>query len=611
MSYELSRAEAQRQWTDPSPPIAVRGSLMTLVLLTASPFFFGPVLVWLLADRVRWRSGVDAFVLVAVAGILLLRVLPAAVAHGGITALGAGIAGLALPAVIERTRVFPSDGLRNTWRLVALIGMGMHGLLDGAALGGVGHGDPALLGIALACYRTAEGMALWWIARHVGLIPRAFAVLFPILTSIAGFALARSWEVQVAGATSMVAFAFLAGVALWVIVRAPGPEQHTRKQTGSLLGTALAVGLLVLIDVCAPLQEQMGSANHLSAIRTFGVLALESSGPVLFGFAIAGLMHSFSLDWLYRWMRRGPPVLQAGKGALIGLPLNVCSCSVLPLYRKLVSSNVPTRAGLAFLVTAPELGAATILLSTKLLGVEMTVFRVGAALALGMAVSLMTTAVVRGNALTAAALISVPPQAPAGSDIGRRLRAGFTYGFGELVDHTLPWVLLGMGIAAVLEPLIDPQAFVGLPVAGQVLAGVLAGIPLYVCAAGSTPLVALLLHKGLSTGAALAILLSGPATNLATFGLLTELHGKRLALATAGSMIVVTVVFAVAYQQFGSVPPVPLHEIAEEGHGPFAWVFVLILALLGGVSVHRQGVRGFIDRIADPHRRFHSQKGLG
>ncbi|MFC1816231.1 permease, partial [Thermodesulfobacteriota bacterium] len=55
----------------------------------------------------------------------------------------------------------------------------------------------------------------------------------------------------------------------------------------------------------------------------------------------------------------------------------------------------------------------------------------------------------------------------------------------------------------------------------------IAGIPMYVCATSSTPIAAALVLKGLSPGAALVFLLAGPATNIASLSMVSQLLGKR------------------------------------------------------------------------------------
>ena len=58
----------------------------------------------------------------------------------------------------------------------------------------------------------------------------------------------------------------------------------------------------------------------------------------------------------------------------------------------------------------------------------------------------------------------------------------------------------------------------------------LLGIPIYVCATASVPIAAMLIAKGITPGAALVFLMTGPATNVATIATISKLIGRRAAL---------------------------------------------------------------------------------
>ena len=110
------------------------------------------------------------------------------------------------------------------------------------------------------------------------------------------------------------------------------------------------------------------------------------------------------------------------------------------------------------------------------------------------------------------------------------MRAGAKFGFVEVFDHTMPWIVVGLLLAALAEPMLSHTAFENIPSFFQVPLAALIGVPVYVCASGATPLAALAIHKGLSSGAALTFLIAGPATNLTTFGVLSKLHGRKIAM---------------------------------------------------------------------------------
>lgn len=142
----------------------------------------------------------------------------------------------------------------------------------------------------------------------------------------------------------------------------------------------------------------------------------------------------------------------------------------------------------------------------------------------------------------------------------------------------------------------------GLPDVVQVLLAVLIGLPLYVCASGSTPLVAVLLLKGLSPGAALAFLLTGPATNVTTAGVLTQMHGKRVAAAFAAAMIGLAVAVGLtanAVLDGGALSAsLPNHH---ESIGAGGWLALATLGAAYLASLLRLGVPGFLAKVVRPY----------
>jgi hypothetical protein len=156
----------------------------------------------------------------------------------------------------------------------------------------------------------------------------------------------------------------------------------------------------------------------------------------------------------------------------------------------------------------------------------------------------------------------------------------------------------GLFVASLIEPLVDAAWLASLPDALEVPLLAIIGIPLYVCASGATPLVAVLMHKGLSAGAAIAFLLTGPATNIVTFGVLNALHGRRVALAFG--VFVTGLAICMGYMVNLWMPSVsiPLHELAAAESSVLNIVCLAGLCLLLLVSLLRQGPRGFIEQLA-------------
>jgi hypothetical protein len=248
---------------------------------------------------------------------------------------------------------------------------------------------------------------------------------------------------------------------------------------------------------------------------------------------------------------------------------------------------VSSAAAVAFLVAAPALGVPSLLLSFELLGTP---------LAFGRIVGAVVTALVAGVA------VAVSIDAPGGEGSVDLPPQGFRQAFLASVDHVAPWLVLGVVVAAFAEPLLSPTMLRGVPTLLEVPLAAVLGVPLYVCATGSTPIVMVLVHKGLSAGAAVAFLLAGPAVNIATLGLMSRLLSRRAALAfvvavVAASSVVGVVINAVASEAI-ALPA--LHELAARPSGSAAVVVVVVVAALLLSSIARQGARGFLGQIVRP-----------
>jgi uncharacterized membrane protein YraQ (UPF0718 family) len=178
-----------------------------------------------------------------------------------------------------------------------------------------------------------------------------------------------------------------------------------------------------------------------------------------------------------------------------------------------------------------------------------------------------------------------------------KIREGLRIGLIDVVDHTAPWVLFGLVLAAVTEPFLTGGWMESIPGPLGVLVFALLGLPAYVCASGATPLVAILLFNGLSPGAALAFLLTGPATNMTTFGVLSSLHGKKV----AGLFSVLMISSAVTIGCFVNLfTPTAGIELPSLGHQStlIEFLCLIFLSILILFSVLRRGARQFTGEIS-------------
>ncbi|MCB9879496.1 MAG: permease [Planctomycetes bacterium] len=174
----------------------------------------------------------------------------------------------------------------------------------------------------------------------------------------------------------------LVGSLLHVVLHShiPAPREQGRFRIASVGGAAIAAVVLWIV-IHDHFPEQ---AKH-APLDVFLRLALESAPALLLAFLLVGLCHAFlPANWLRR-MTKGPVLMQALRGVAVGLPLPVCSCGVVPIYRELIRQGTAITAAIAFLVATPELELAAVALTWQLMGGEVALVRVGmaAVLALG------------------------------------------------------------------------------------------------------------------------------------------------------------------------------------------------------------------------------------
>jgi hypothetical protein len=554
----------------------------------------GPAVLGPLRRRPALASGLDGFVVASIPGLIFLHFVPGAVEEQHLAVLAALVVGFLLPLVLERGVRAAEEGADRWGLFLGLTGLAIHAGLDGAALATVSGGDPSL-GLAVILHRLPVGIAVWWLVTRTTGRTSGLAALggLAVATGV-GFAFGDG-VTGIFGGSELVRLyqAAVGGSLVHVVTHRAHALKPGGRPRAEGVGALAAVGLLVAVVALPDSGGHHGPGPFLS--RLF-VLSAESAPALLLAYLFAGLLGAFLPASSIRWMEGGGPVSQAGRGMLVGLPFPICSCGVVPLYQTLVTRGAPPAAAMAFLVATPELGLDAILLSIPLLGPEVTLVRVGTAAGAALLVGWWV-----GGRLEAHA-VSESEAGEAGERHGVkvRIRKALVTGTGEVVDHTAPWILLGLGAAALVAPWLDGGWLARLPSSVAVLLFAGLGFPTYVCASSATPLVAALLAAGLSPGAGIAFLITGPATNLSTLGVLSSLHGKRAAAAFAGVLVAFAVSTGMAIDLLLPHLPVPsLAELTEEAPSALQLVALAGLALLFGASVVRRGVRRFVGEIRE------------
>lgn len=294
------------------------------------------------------------------------------------------------------------------------------------------------------------------------------------------------------------------------------------------------------------------------------LLLLESSVYILFGLLISGLLRVFlSPSSVSRHFSRGR-FRSVIKAALLGIPMPLCSCGVLPAAVALKKQGANKGATTAFLISTPESGVDSIAITYALLDPVMTVARPVAAFATAAAAGIAENLIsYRKGADSVAPDLSCPVDACCdGQDcspdehqrhhtFAQKIMAGFRFAFTEVWADMAGWFLLGLILAGLITAMIPDHLMTRYLGGGlsSMLLMLAVGIPLYICATASTPIAAALILKGVSPGAALVFLMSGPATNITSLTVLLGTIGKRATAVYLATIAFSSVLFGLALDQ--------------------------------------------------------------
>ena len=260
---------------------------------------------------------------------------------------------------------------------------------------------------------------------------------------------------------------------------------------------------------------------------------LEKMSPyLLFGFFFAGALRVFfSPEKVSRHLGKGG-ISSVIKAALFGIPLPLCSCGVIPTAISLRRQGANKGATLSFLISTPTTGIDSILATYALLGPLFALYRVISSFVAGVFCGVVANFSLKETfqpleVEKACNLCDV--KEPHFHDIFEKVKFLFHYAFIELLEGISKWLLIGILIGGFISYLIPQEIIRNYFGSGwkAMALMLIVGIPIYVCATGSIPIVAALMFKGMSPGAGLVFLLAGPATNVVTITVVAKELGKK------------------------------------------------------------------------------------
>lgn len=348
----------------------------------------------------------------------------------------------------------------------------------------------------------------------------------------------------------------------------------------------------------------------MDAAESVYEVALQAAPWLVLGLVVAGLIHSFLPPArVTRWLGGGG-LGSILKAALLGAPLPLCSCGVLPVAVGLRRAGASRGATASFMVSTPETGVDSISLTYAMMGPVYAVTR---------PVSAVVSAIVTGLlvewfggerekkagdvALPLADEVAAccrsgehdhPEDAPERRSFSVRLREGQVYAATRLIDDLAKWLVIGIVVSGLMNAFIEPSALERWGSGPWAYAVMLViGLPLYVCASAATPVAASLLMAGVSPGPVLVLLLAGPATNVATLGVLRRELGVRSIAPYFAGVGGVAVLAGLMLDAMAARGAAVMGEHVGHGHGMLPrWLAVACLAWLVLIAV--RPLRGLV-----------------
>lgn len=321
--------------------------------------------------------------------------------------------------------------------------------------------------------------------------------------------------------------------------------------------------------------------------------ASQALGPyLLLGLVVAGVLHVLLPRRLVEKHLSSRGFASVFKATLLGMPMPLCSCGVIPVATSLRKQGSSKGATVSFLIATPQSGADNLLATYGMLGPVFAVAGLVVTFVTGLLAGFITDRVDRDTPSASDASNGDTPAPNGDSPILRALRHAcitLPASFGRSI-------LFGLLLAGLISTFIPDNALSGTLGGGatEILVAMLFGVPIYVCATGSIPIAASLLAAGLSPGAALAFLITGPATNVTTLSTVWGLLGRKITVIYLSTIMIVSLAAGLLLNEvlrestpLGATLQPLCHPPTGASHVATGSAIVLLLLLLRGAMPTR------------------------
>ncbi len=318
-------------------------------------------------------------------------------------------------------------------------------------------------------------------------------------------------------------------------------------------------------------------------------LFLEMSPFLMLGFLISGLLYIIISKETITNNLGKPGALSVIKAAIFGVPMPLCSCGVIPVAASLYKRGASKGATLSFLISTPQTGVDSILITYGMLGPIFAIARPVIALITGVIGGLFTEQINSEDYTTSIKTNHKHPK--------KTLKDAIKYAFISL-PQDIAWPLIkGILMAGLITLLIPDNFFQDYGITGwsaMILMAVLS-IPMYICATASVPIAAGLISSGIEPGAAFVFLMAGPATNIATISVIINTLGKKIVYIYLSTIFTCSIIFGALINKFIIIDLNSMHHQMNHNH----WLNILSGLLLLAVCIYAISSKFFIKDVIE------------
>lgn len=320
----------------------------------------------------------------------------------------------------------------------------------------------------------------------------------------------------------------------------------------------------------------MGKINDF--INEVSNLFVEIAPYLILGFIVSGFLYMFTSKEMITKNVGTPGFMSVLKASILGVPMPLCSCGVIPVSTSMYKRGATKGATLSFLISTPQTGVDSILLTLNQMGPQFAIIRPIVALITGI-IGGMFGDLISDNDYKSTANVKHKHEP-------KSLLDGLKYSFITLPQDVIKPLIKGIIISGFISILLPNDFFASYNLTGitAMIIIAIASVPIYVCATASVPIAMMLISKGLEPGAAFVFLMAGPATNAATISVIINSLGKKIVYVYISVIFISSIIFGLLINAFLDPNSLPMNMHHGHSHN-IIWNIFSQLSVSGMIII--------------------------